>query len=267
METAAVMGRISACLEWLFAEDDADLADRVSAAQRAGLRRVEFWYWRDRDIEALRTRASDLAVQIGAVVTDPADIGNRASHPAWLRGVEESLEVAARLGAGVVVATAGNRLPGSPLTEQVASVTAALTAAGSLARRAGIRLALEPLNDRVDHRGALVTGTTMALRILDAVPADAVGVLWDVYHASVMGEDLRSVPGQLGDRLAYVQVADDPGRHEPGTGRIGWNTVIGALDDAGYDGPIGLEYRPTMASEASVKHTAEVLAGAVQPGP
>jgi len=260
MEGRNITHRLSACLEWLFAEGDPPLADRVDGAAEAGLRQVEFWYWRERDVDELYRRASGLGVRIGAIVTDPAALGDEASHRQWFEGVEESADTARRLGVDVLVASAGNRLPSVPLVEQLACLHRALSGGAAIAERSGVRLAVEPLNDRVDHRGTLLTGTDMALEVLDGITADAIGVLWDVYHGSVQGEELSLVPKRLGSRLAYVQVADNPGRHEPGTGQIDWPSVLTAVEGAGYTGPIGLEYRPTMPSDQSVARTAAVLA-------
>lgn len=254
-----VRERLSPCLEWLFADNEGDLTERVQAAASAGLRHAEMWYWRNRDMTSLHSRATRLGVRIEAIVTDPADLGDPASREGWLNGVEASLDVAREIGARVLVVTAGKRLPSLPLTEQLSSVRQALRDAAAISARAGIPLVLEPLNDRVDHPGTLLTSTKVAVELLDTVPSEALGVLWDVYHSSVQGEDLSSVPALLGSRLQHVQLADNPGRHEPGTGHIDWGSVMNALERVGYTGALGLEYRPTLPSRESVAQVANLL--------
>jgi hydroxypyruvate isomerase len=262
--SAEILERLSPCLEMLFAEDDPDMAKRVQATASAGLRHADMWNWRNRDMSLLHDQATSLGVRIESFLTDRADLGDPANREGWLKGVEESLEAARGVGARALVVTTGKRVPGLPLAEQFNSLHQALLEGARISARAGIPLALEPLNDRVDHPGALLTSSKMAMEVLDGISPDAAGVLWDVYHSGVMGEDLPSVPALLGDRLLYVQLADDPGRHEPGTGHIDWGSVLNALDRASYTGPIGLEYRPTVPSQESVAQVAELLANAAE---
>ncbi len=262
--SAEVLKRLSPCLEWLFAEGEAGLEKRIESAADAGLRHGEMWYWRNRDMASIHDRAVGVGLRIEAIVTDPADLGNSANREHWLKGVEESVEVVRRIGGRLLVITAGNRVPSVPMAEQFRSLHKALLEAARISKTAGIPLALEPLNDRVDHPGTLLTSTKMAMEVLEGVSPDAVGVLWDVYHSSVQGEDLSSVPALLGSRLIHVQLADDPGRHEPGSGRIDWVSVLSALDHASYTGPLGLEYRPRLPSQESVAQVADLLANAAR---
>jgi hydroxypyruvate isomerase len=252
--------RLSPCLEWIFAEADG-IEGRVAAAADGGVRQVEFWYWRRRDIDLLEAALHHHRLGVSAVVVDPqANIADRRTHERWLVAVKESSEVAARLGSPILVVTAGLRLvPGPPDPEQLEVVTEALQAAAPIAENHGIKVALEPLNDKVDHPGTLLTSSLTALEIVERVGSPALGVLLDVYHSHAMSEDLAAVIAKLSSCIAHVQVADDPGRHEPGTGKVPWGEVLTSLETVGYSGSIGLEYKPTMPSAESVSFTAQVL--------
>ncbi|MDP1958007.1 MAG: TIM barrel protein, partial [Rhodocyclaceae bacterium] len=122
--------------------------------------------------------------------------------------------------------------------------------AAAATQRAGIRLLLEPLNNR-DNPGFFVPTTARALQVLDAVGSRNLQVQYDVYHAQVMEGDLaRTLETQLA-RIGHIQIADNPGRHEPGTGEIHFPFLFKRLEQLGYPGWIGCEYKPSGATEDS----------------
>jgi hydroxypyruvate isomerase len=251
--------RVSPCLEWLFTEADA-VDDRVAAAAKENIHQVEFWYWRNRDVTHLAKTLHDNGVGVSAVVVDPqADVADPATHDVWLGNVRDSAETATRLHSPVLVATAGLRVPGYTDEEELRTVTEAFRSAAGIAAGHNITIALEPLNDRVDHPGTLLTSSLVALEIVEQVGSPALGILLDVYHSHAMGEDVPSVIRRLGSHISHVQVADDPGRNEPGTGTVPWPGVLAALDEVGYNGSVGLEYKPTMPSAESVAFTLQTL--------
>lgn len=115
-------------------------------------------------------------------------------------------------------------------------------AAGRLAE-AGILLLLEPINLR-DIPGFFVSTTDHAESVLDAVGSRNLRIQYDFYHAQVMRGDLIPTLERLYHRIGHVQIADTPGRHEPGTGEINYANVLKALDRLGYGGFVGCEYKP-----------------------
>lgn len=108
---------------------------------------------------------------------------------------------------------------------------------------AGIKLLIEPINTR-DIPGFFLTTSAQAERILDRVAHDNLYIQYDIYHMQVMQGDLVPTYERLKDRIAHIQVADNPGRNEPGTGEINYPYVFAALDRLGYDGYVGCEYKP-----------------------
>ena len=108
---------------------------------------------------------------------------------------------------------------------------------------AGIKLLVEPINTR-DIPGFFVTGTDHAERILDRVGSDNLFIQYDFYHMQIMQGDITRTYERLKDRIAHVQIADNPGRHEPGTGEINHGFLFSELDRLGYDGFVGCEYVP-----------------------
>lgn len=112
----------------------------------------------------------------------------------------------------------------------------------------GITLVIEPLNTR-DTPGFFLQTSRQAAGIIDDVGADNLALQFDVYHANIMEGDVIASIHENAARIAHVQVADDPGRHEPGTGVIDFSAVFKALDDTNYAGWIGCEYVPLKTTE------------------
>lgn len=108
---------------------------------------------------------------------------------------------------------------------------------------AGIKLLIEPINRR-DILGFFLSTTDHAERILDKVGSDNLFIQYDFYHMQIMQGDLMPTFTRLKDRIAHVQIADNPGRGEPGTGEINYGFILPELDRLGYDGWVGCEYKP-----------------------
>ena len=252
--------RRSACIEWLFAEDGAPVPERVRRAADAGLDGVEFWHWRDKDLDAVGEAARAGGLAIVMMLVEPqvpiVDAGRLAE---FVEAAEESARAAAALGCISLVVASGEKLPGVSASEQDAAIVAALRAGGEIAGRHGLTLLFEPLND-TDHPRFFVTGTDHGLRLLEAAGSPHVKLLYDVYHSAVMGEDPGAPIAGKGDLVGHVHVADHPGRHEPGTGVIDWPAVLRRLDEAGYAGHVGLEYRPTAGTLDSLLYLTEARA-------
>jgi hydroxypyruvate isomerase len=133
-----------------------------------------------------------------------------------------------------------------------------LRAIAPVAEREGITIWLENLNSKIDHKGFLLDSALECLDILEEVNSPAIKLLYDVYHACVMGEAPREVLRRA-HLIGHIQVADTNGRHEPGSGTIDWADFMAALRQSGYKGDIGMEYRPSADSTATVAQTRKVL--------
>ncbi|MBE0487106.1 hydroxypyruvate isomerase [Marinobacter sp.] len=117
---------------------------------------------------------------------------------------------------------------------------------------AGLTLCLEAINSRVDMPGFMLDTTGKVMALIEAVNADNVRLQYDVYHMQVMEGDLiRSIECLL-PWIGHIQFADNPGRHEPGTGEINFSNVFDALDRLGYQGWASAEYRPSALTEDSL---------------
>jgi hydroxypyruvate isomerase len=247
---------LSPCIEWIFAAEHPDMPDRIRAAKAAGYDAAEFHLWRDKDVDAIADALDETGLKLTGIVVEPRrSIVDPAQHEEFLQAVRESLVTAKKLGSPPLVVASGFTREGVPHEEHVAAAVSALKQAAALAEKAGILLVLEPLNDRVEHPGMFLVSTKLGLDIVEAVGSPNLRLLFDAYHSETMGEDISDVLGDRANLVAHVQFADSPGRNEPGTGTIDWPRVVETLRSVGYDGGIGLEYRPTMPAVQSLEAT------------
>jgi hydroxypyruvate isomerase len=177
-----------------------------------------------------------------------------ASHPdrarAWRDECERALELGNRMEVRQVNSLAGVELAGVGREEQIACLVDNLKWAAPRLEAAGLPLMLEPLNT-YDNKGYLLGTSAEALAVLDRVGSPWVKLQYDVYHMQRMEGDLVNTMRTNIGRIGHLQIADNPGRHEPGTGEINYRFVLGALDQAGYQGYVGLEYAPSGSTEDS----------------
>lgn len=241
--------RYSACIEWLFAPEATEFPDRIRAAKAAGLDAVEFWRWSTKDLDAIQAALKETGLPLAGILCEPiAALTHGQDHQRFLDGVAASLRVAKRLGAPMLIAQSGDEQPDLSRAEQHAAIVKVLKDAAKLLEGSGVVLGLEPLNDRIDHPGYYLTSTEEGLDIIDEVGRPEVRLVYDIYHSAVMGEATeRVLKGRL-DRVVHVHLADAPGRGEPGSGAMDWSDRLEWLEQQGYAGYVGLEYRPTIGT-------------------
>ena len=266
------MTRYSACIEWLFADaqtlpplpgsPEANIVqqmavsfpDRIRAAKASGLNAIEFWHWSNKDLDAVKAALDETGLPIAGILCEPiTKITDPETHGAFLDGVRASLLAALKLGAPLMIAQAGDDRPGVPREAQHAALVKVLKEAADLLKGSGVIIALEPLNDRVDHPGYYLTSTVEGLDIVDEVDRPEIKLLYDIYHSAMMGEHTEDVLDGRLDRVAHVHLADTDGRGEPGSGRMDWQARLDWLADHGYAGFVGLEYRPTSGTVESLR--------------
>jgi hydroxypyruvate isomerase len=254
------MMNLSACIELLFKAEEDDFVKRVYLAAEAGLPAVEFWGWRDKDIVGIHQALLATGLKLGSFLSEPRGcLTDPRTHGEFLRGLEESIEVAQHLGAAGLIVLSGDAIE-KGRTEQRQAVVDALLQAAPLAEAAGITLLLEPLNTKVDHQGYFLDRTEEGLKILAAVGSPKVKLLYDMYHSIVMGEAPKEVLQGKVEHVGHVHIADMPGRHEPGTGTVDWRSNLGWLEEQGYRGYLGLEYWPSKPTLETLQDLKQLLA-------
>lgn len=254
--------RYSACIEMLFVAEARDPMRRMELAAEAGFTAIEFWHWTNKDVAAIDKARRALGLDITGLLAEPvADLTDPASHDDFLTGLKRSIEVAQRLDAPVLIAQAGNEVPGRSRGAQHAAIATALDRAADVLAGTGVVLALEPLNTLVDHPDYYLSSTEEGLDIVDQVARPEVRLLYDIYHSMVMAEEPRTVLAGRVDRIAHLHVADHPGRHQPGTGRLDLARALAWLKEQGYAGAAGLEFIPQGPTARAIGETRVCFAG------
>ncbi|MFS2214732.1 TIM barrel protein [Telluria sp. Tellsp104] len=250
----------AACIEWMFTKGNDDLASRIRAAHAAGVPGVEFHLWREKDLDAIERALDDTGVRLVSFCVEPrCSLVDPADHDKVLAAIADAIPVAQRFsGAGMVVASGFTR-PDVPEQAQFDAAVNVLRRAAEMAHAAGTVVWLEPVYMLLHGQRMFVDTIGRGLDIVAAVDRPGLRLLADVYHAAQTNEDLAEAIGDRMRYVAHVQVADTPGRHEPGTGTIAWPAVMDVLRAKGYDGLIGLEYFPSVDDAGSLALTRRAL--------
>lgn len=228
--------------------------DRFAAAARAGFKAVEFLFPYEFKTEAIAQRLKEHRLQLVLHNMPPGDwaAGERgtASWPGRedeFRGnVALALRYATALGTPHLHCMAGIPPKDVSAAQAQATLVGNLRFAADAAKDQGVRLLLEPIN-HFDMPGFCVNRPRQAIAIMDAVDSDNLFLQYDIYHAQRMEGELANTIQDLLPRIAHMQLADTPGRHEPGTGEIHYRYLFDFIDGLGYTGHIGCEYKPRDA--------------------
>jgi hydroxypyruvate isomerase len=251
------MPNFAANLTMLF--NEVPFLDRFERAARAGFDAVEFQFPYAFEPGEIRQRLDRHGLKLVLHNLPPGDwdAGERGigCHPdridAFRDGVARGIAYATALGAPQLNCLAGKAPDGVSADELRRTFVTNLKYAAEAFGKAGLKLLIEPINV-FDIPGFFLNTTAQAISILDEVGADNAFVQYDVYHAQRMEGELAATIERHLARIGHMQLADNPGRHEPGTGEINYAFLFAHLDRIGYRGWVGCEYRPAGGTEAGL---------------
>jgi len=251
------MPRFAANLTMMFTE--LPFLDRFEAAAKAGFAAVEFLFPYAFEAEEIKRRLDDcgLTLVLHNLPAGNWDAGERgiACHPdrvnEFRAGVGRAIDYAQALGVRQLNCLAGKAPVGVADEVLRATFVENLRYAANALQAAGLRLLIEPVNT-LDIPGFYLSRTLQAASILVEVGADNAFIQYDIYHAQRMEGELAATMQKYLPRIGHIQLADNPGRNEPGTGEINYPFLFAHLDRIGYDGWIGCEYKPATSTEAGL---------------
>lgn len=251
------MPRLAANLSMMF--NEVPFLDRFAAARKAGFEGVEFLFPYDFPAATIRERLSNEGLTQVLFNMPPGDWANGERGTASLPGrqaefresVKKALDYAAALDCRQIHCMAGIMPAGISLTTATAIYAANLAWATEQARPAGVKVVIEPINHR-DMPGYFLNTQAQGAAIIEAIGPDRLGLQFDVYHVQITEGDITRRMEQFMPVIAHMQIADVPARNEPGTGEIGWRYVFRQMDQLGYKGWVGCEYRPAGETVAGL---------------
>jgi hydroxypyruvate isomerase len=251
------MPKFAANLSMLFTE--LPFPDRFAGAAKAGFRGVEylFPYAMAKEDIAERLNANGLTQVLFNLPAGDWDAGERgiACHPDRISefqdGVGKAIEYAKALGCAQVNCLAGIAPKGADVEAARRTLVSNLRFAASKLKDAGILLIAEPVNT-YDIPGFFLNRSAQAIALFDEVGSDNLKLQYDIYHMQRMEGELAKTIERLLPRIAHIQLADNPGRNEPGTGEIHYPYLFSFIDRIGYAGWIGCEYKPLTTTTAGL---------------
>jgi hydroxypyruvate isomerase len=247
---------------------DRQFLDRFSAARDAGFDTVEFWWPRGERTEDIEAAVKKSALNVALLNMDAGDLdaGDRGflnrpeRHADVMAAALDAIALARALHCPLINAPVGKD-SGVGKERQADAIVEVLREIVDVAAPAGVLVTLEPLN-AIDHPSYLMCSTMVASEWIERV-GSGVGLLYDAYHMGCMGEDIVRAPGAL--KPAHIQIADVPGRNEPGTGHLPFDAFFEAIEVCGYSGYVGLEYAPLTTMTASLRWLSAYLSVAHPP--
>jgi len=239
--------------------NEVSFLERFALAAEAGFTAVEFLFPYQEGVEEIRSRADHLGLTVVLFDVPPGDIeagefgtlSNPVRRDYFRWSLVEALRVADRLKCRRLNVLVGNKVDGLEHAAQIECAVENMTWAAPQAADAGVTLLIESLN-AIDRPDYLIHTTAAAMEIVKGTDDPQVRLQYDIYHAQMGEGNLINTVSSCFPFIGHVQIADVPGRHEPGTGEINYPAVLERLEALSYRGYIGLEYAPSRETNASL---------------
>ena len=236
--------------------------EKLETAARAGLQSVElvgeYAAWPDTEVARVKKLLRSFVLGADTLIATPdwnkrpVSMVDPAQRENFLNDVRNAIVYAQKLEISQIILMSGNAIPGRTHEEQYASLLEGVKRAGDLAVKANVTMIVEPLNSLVNHKGFFLTTCVEGIKLVRQADNPNVKLLFDIYHEQVQAGNIIQTLTEAADRVAVFHVADNPGRHDPGTGEIHYTNVYKAIQKTGYSGYVTMEYLPLGDQVASL---------------
>ncbi len=243
--------KLSVCIDAVLSKLAPEAAIRALKNSRADA--FEFWSWDNKDISAIKKAMEETNLPLAAMCTSYFNLTDPSGRKSYLEGLKRSIETAHTLNCKTLISQVGNDT-GKVREYQHKSIVEGLSECKGMLESEGIILVIEPLNLTIDHKGYYLSKSSEAFDIVSEVGSPNVKVLYDIYHQQVTEGNIINTIRENIDLIGHFHAAGLPGRQELNRGELYYPAVFDAIDHAGYQGYVGLEYMPAGDPLASIEH-------------
>lgn len=232
----------SVCIESVF--EGKSFEDACAKVKQANISAIEFWTWWDKDLDELLQATNTYELDISACCTKFISLVDKTKREKYLSGLEDSIKAARKINTRILISQVGDFLPGISREEQKQSLIDGLKEAAKVLKNTGITLVVEPLNEKVDHKGYFLIKSNEAFDIIKEVDRNEIKIIFDIYHQQISEGNLLSNILPNIDKIAHFHAAGNPGRNELQRGEINYREIFRAIQKTNFNGYVGLEYWP-----------------------
>jgi hydroxypyruvate isomerase len=252
------MANLSVCIEMFWPQLPYD--ERVRRTAQLGFTAYEVWGWKNKELNAVRAAQEETGIALAAVALEP---GFAVVHPnnekEIVQGMVDTVNVIRPFNCTSVIVTTGDVVAGESYEITRRRVVRKLRKMAAVAADNGCKICLEPLNPFVDHKGYWLTTMAQAADIVEEVDSPALTILYDLYHQQITEGNIIANLHRFARQIGHIHTAGVPGRHELVGGENDYGVLLRAIDEVGYRGYVGLEFRPTIGEEAALKQALSLV--------
>jgi hydroxypyruvate isomerase len=248
---------------------------RLEVASKAGVESVELVSehitWSDAQIRDMKKLASSLHLKMDTLLAQkdwkhrPVTMVKPEDREGFLADVREGIVFAQKLEIPQIILMSGDDVAGRTHEQQYAAMLESVKRAGDLAAKANLTLIIEPLNNKVDHKGFFLSTCGEGLKLVKEVQNPHVKLLFDIYHEQVQVGNVIRTMREAAPHVAVFHIADNPGRNDPGTGEMNYENIYKAIASFGFKGYVTMEYLPVGDQAASLTRAAKDMNAIIRP--
>lgn len=252
------MAKFSLCIEPLF--ENVSFYDRIRLAKDCGADAIEFWDPAAYDVKKIASAAAKASMPVaGCTLFNPWQLRMNLDTKTVTENVKKSIALGKEMGCSTFIGLSGD-VEGKADSQKNILIEN-LKRVADIVVKENVTIVLEALNSLVDHKGYYLDSSYVGFEIIKAVACPNIRLLYDIYHMQIMeGNVIDNVTRNI-NSIGHFHSAGVPGRHEHFSGESDYKNIIAAIEKAGYDRYIGLEYWPTYDNSQSVKDVFKYLKG------